>query len=67
MTYDEWKELIKTQHDPDYYTNLVKYAPQIVEQLEEYKQHVVAKQLNLAGPKLSVYTPILKALARNTK
>lgn len=62
MTYDEWKTLLKTQHDPEYYTNLVKYAPKIVEQLSEYKQHIVAKQLKLTGPKLSTLTPLLKAL-----
>ncbi len=62
MTYAEWLTFIKTQDDPNYWDNVIHYAPNITKDLIAKKQFQVAKQLQITETKLSVLAPIIKSL-----
>ena len=46
----------------NYYELIVKYRYEIFEDLEDYNQGVIAKQLNISQVKLNVSLPILRAI-----
>ena len=61
--YIEWLEFIKEQEDPNYYDNLVKFAPDIVKALEDgVKQSFIVQKLRMSGPSFSVIKPVLYAI-----
>jgi len=64
MKYEEWTELVQTTNDPNYYTNLIKFAPIIAEKMKTHKLHVIAEELHLSRPKFSTLKPLLEAVAK---
>ena len=62
--YLEWIDSLNYLRDPHYYENLLKYAVQIVIDLERYKQHFIARRLHMTGPRFSTIKPLLEAQAR---
>lgn len=67
MNYEEWKESLQHTKDPEYWTNFARFREDILHQLVEYKQHIVAKQLRIAGPQLSILAKLLKGVSNVDK
>jgi len=59
--YKQWINFIQHNNDPIYYQNLLTFSPVIINDLDAYKQHFIAKQLRMSGPKLSTIKPVLEA------
>lgn len=64
IEYAEWVKSLKVVHDPDYYENIIKYSSCITEELNNYKQHFMAKQLHMSPPRLSTLRPLLEVIAK---
>jgi len=68
MTYEQWLEYIKTNKDPLYWEHIVTFAPEIANDLRDYKQHIVQRRLNInSGSILSNLKPLILAIASTIK
>ncbi len=61
--YHNWLDNLPNEKDPYYYHNLLKYAQLIINDLQAYKQHFIARKLRMTGPKFSIIKQVLEAQA----
>ena len=64
MNYKEWIASLSKHHysNKEYYTNIVKYRTEIIEDIDEHNQSIVAEKLRMTQPKLGSILNILKVL-----
>ncbi len=68
MKYTEWLQSLLSKHDERYYEHVVAFAQDIVRDLEQYKQHIVQKRLNIRHAyTLSILKPLIKVIACKKK
>jgi len=64
MNYKQWLEYIKAHKDPDYWNHIVTFAPEIANDIKEYKHHIVSKKIGFKhSTSFSVVKPLILAIA----
>jgi len=63
--YEDWINSLTQGKDENYYDNIVKYAKEITQDLNKYKDSAMLKRLNIKHqPVLSHLKPLIFAIAR---
>jgi hypothetical protein len=66
MTYQEWQTHLTNNFDPQYYSNLLKHAKEILTDIDITNSKEVAQRINISAPKLSILRPLLEAVVNHT-